>query len=64
MQFVQTKLYVLKGRLYYWLTCVHEKVEESASSKLHLTIFHLSGHIAYARCWTIYPYLSGQIAHT
>ena len=50
-------------RLYYWLTCVREKVEVPASSKLHLTIFHPSGQIAYARCRVICPYLSGQIAH-
>ena len=27
------------ARLYYWVTCVREKVEVPASSKLRLTIF-------------------------
>ena len=43
------------SRLYYWLTCVCEKVEIPASFKFYLTIFHPSGQTAYA------PYLSGHV---
>jgi len=50
--------------LYYWITCIREKVEVPVSLKLHLTFFHLSAQYSvYAQCRTVCPYLSSQIVN-